>query len=201
MIKKQSLCLNLLLIGGLCLSSTCYAAATTSHSDTTTTPSSQEQQKSPYEYEEVYDGMTGQMLQSYKSNKETTIKSAVDNLSFASGVEILVGVEDTEQSKTINSVELQLQIVRSQLFSASKGSDVFTMTPRELIQFKPFIPITVILTGTDKLKAIIQESLNKNQSLEQALTAQDASGFPAVLNIENYTLKFYFQTKQINLKK
>ncbi len=193
MIKKQSVYLNLLLTAGLCFSSTCYAAATTSQSDTITTPSAQVQQKSPYEYEEIYDGMTGQMLQSYKSNKETTIKSAVDNLSFASGVEILVGIEDNEQGKTVTSMELQLQIVRSQLFSASKGSDVFTMTTKELIQLKPFIPITVTLTGTDKLKAIIQESLNKNKSLEQAITAQDAAGFPAVLNIENYILKFYFQ--------
>ena len=148
---------------------------------------------SPYVYEEVFDAITGKVLHNYKSNKETTIKSAVDNLSIASGTNIIVGVEESKNGKVIDSLELQLQIVRSQLFSATKGSEVLKITPRELIKLKPFIPITVILIGTEKLKSIIQNELNQKKTLEEAIAAKDLSGFPAVLNIENYRLKIYFQ--------
>ena len=161
-----------------------------------TVPASEiKDQPSPYVYEEVFDGITGKVLHSYKLNKETTIKSAVDNLSFASETNILVGVEEGKNGKIIDSVELQLQIVRAQLFSASKGSEVLNMTPKELIMLKPLIPITVILTGTDKLKSIIQNDFAQNKTLEQAISANDPSGFPAVLNVENYKLKYYFQMK------
>ncbi len=174
--RKQYICMALLVLGGIFLS-------TISHAE-----------QSPYAYEEVYDAMSNTTLQEYSSNKETTIKSAQSKLSFASGVDIFVGMKDDPQGKRIKSIELQLHIVRSQLFAATKGSAVLKMTPKELIQLKPFIPITVILTGSEQLKSLLQASLDQKQTVEQALAAMDPSGFPAVLNVENYTLKMYFQS-------
>jgi len=111
-----------------------------------------------YVYEEIYDAMTEKVLQSYKSNKEITLKSAENNLFIASGVDIIIGVDDSQQGKIVNSVELQIKIVRAQLYKASKGSNVIKILPRELIQLKPLIPITVILTGSTSLKTMIQHS-------------------------------------------
>jgi hypothetical protein len=146
-----------------------------------------------YQYSEIYDGMTEKTLHSFKSNKETIIKSGVDKLSYASGTDILVAFQVDEQKKTIHSIELQLSIVRAQLYSATKGSQVLTMSPKELIMLKPIIPLTVILKGTNQLIEIIQQKYDEDKSLEQAIAALDSSGFPAILNIENYELVRYFQ--------
>jgi len=146
-----------------------------------------------YQYSKIYDGMMEKTLHSFKSNKETIIKSGFDKLSYASGTDILVAFQVDEQKKKIHSIELQLSIVRAQLYSATKGSQVLTMSPKELIMLKPIIPLTVILKGTNQLIDIIQHKYDEDKSLEQAIAALDSSGFPAILNIENYELVRYFQ--------
>lgn len=149
-----------------------------------------------YLYSEVYDAMTDKTLHSFKSNQETTIKSGINKLSYASDSDILVAFKNEEKQKVIDSIELQLNIVRAQLFSATKGSQVLTITPKELIMMKPIIPITVRLKGNRTLLSIIQKKYNKTQKLETALNALDESHFPAVMNVENYQLIQYFQMQQ-----
>ena len=144
---------------------------------------------------QVYDAIADKTLYSYKSNKETTIKSGIDKLSFASGTEILLSYEDDKKKKEIHSIELQLKIFRSELFSATKGSKVLTMTARELISLKPMIPITVMLKGEEALINTVQKKYEKTGSIVKALTAVDSSHFPALLNIENYSFIRYYQKR------
>jgi len=144
----------------------------------------------------VYDVIADKTLYSYKTNKETTIKSAIDNLSFASETEILISYEDDKKKKKINSIELQLKIFRSELFSATKGSKVLTMTAKDLIYLKPMIPITVILKGEEELIVMVQKEYEKTGSIVKALAVVDSSHFSALLNVENYSFMRYYQKKR-----
>ncbi len=146
-----------------------------------------------YSYTEIYDAMANKILHSYKSDKETTIKSGTNKLSFASGTEILISYEDEKNKIKISSIELQLSIFRSQLFSAAKASQVLTMTSGELIHLKPMVPITVILKGGKALISMVQKEYKATGSIVKAMTILDTDYFPALMNVENYNLFQYYQ--------
>ena len=67
------------------------------------------------------------------------------------------------------------------------------MTAKELIYLKPHIPITVILKGKDTLIASVQKEYETTGSIVRALSVLDESYFPALLNVENYSLVRYYQ--------
>ncbi len=138
-----------------------------------------------------YDAVSDENLTVLASPGEVELKAADAFLITASKTELSVRYKDQEAV----DVGLKLWMDRSQVYRATKRTNVFDISPEQLLDFDPNTPIICEMQGDRALLDRLQTGLTGGREVESIVTDTGQDGFPVFFDLTHYKMKNLYQEK------
>ncbi len=133
-----------------------------------------------------FDSSVNRTIETLETKKEQTVRASVDVLAFAATVAIEFRLSEDENS--VDAVAMKLTMLRNQVLKLVQAGYETGVSVIELTKFDPMKPISIDLSAKSDMLGRLASARSDGMTFESIAKSVDPSGFPALLNLENYAV-------------
>ena len=104
-----------------------------------------------------------------------------------------IAITGTVSGETLTGVSLRFAVDRKELLKLRPPHFSLKISNIKMLELNPGLPVYIEARLKSPVLSSIKKSYKKRKKLEDVVTAKDSFGYPALLDLENYTARGWLQ--------
>ena len=131
-----------------------------------------------------YDPLLDRMVEIFSTEESLLIRASRSVMVWASHARLELQLTPAEDG--VESVTLHLGLLRSELARLIRGGHECGLSQRELLAFRPLVPIRVTLTASSAFVDTLSRVWSSGEGAERIARLRQPDGFPALADLANF---------------